>query len=66
MIKKAILKAFDATNYTATVQLEGSLSLWLTNVKVSRGIPSGEMVVGRGVAVLFLTNPEDALIVGVF
>ena len=65
MIKKAILKSFDSTSYTATVQLEGSLSLWLTNVKVSRGIPSGEMVAERWVAILFF-SPEDALIVGVF
>ena len=68
MIKKGILKAFDSTPYTATVQVQGSLSVWLEDVPVSRGIPTVEMVTGRNVSVLFLDpgNPDDAVVVAVW
>ena len=68
MIKKGILKAFDSGTYTATVQVQGSLSVWLDDVPVSRGIPTGEMITGRNVAVLFLDpgNPDDAVVVAVW
>ncbi|GAI29431.1 unnamed protein product, partial [marine sediment metagenome] len=60
MIKRGILKAFDSGTYTATVQVQGSLSVWLDDVPVSRSIPTGEMVTGRNVAVIFLDpgNPS--------
>ncbi len=68
MIVKGILKAFDSTPYTATVQIEGSLSVWLEDIPVSRGIPTAEMVTGRNVAVIFLEagNPDDAVVVAVW
>lgn len=68
MIRKGILKAFDSGTCTATVQIAGSLSVWLENVPVSRGIPTGEMVTGRNVAVIFLDpgNPDDAVVVAVW
>lgn len=68
MVKKGVLKAFDSGTYTATVQVQGSLSVWLENVPVSRGIPTGEMITGRNVAVLFLDpgNPSDAVVVAVW
>ena len=68
MIKKGILKAFDSGTYTATVQVQGSLSVWLEDVPVSRGIPTAEMVTGRNVAVIFLDpgNPSDAVVVAVW
>ena len=67
MVKQGILKTFNAVDYLATIQVIGSLSMWLSNVPVSRGIPSGEMVAGRTVYVLFAdsTNPSAAMIVGV-
>jgi len=67
VIKKAILKSFDAGSYTATVQIVGSLSSWL-EVPVSRGIPSAEMASGRACALLFLdpSNPRDSVIVAVW
>ncbi|MBF6606796.1 MAG: hypothetical protein IVW53_14605 [Chloroflexi bacterium] len=63
-----IIKAWDSTTWTATVQLTGSLTLWLRNIATSRGIPSAEMVVGRKVAVLLFepTNPTDAVIIAVY
>lgn len=68
MIKKGILKAFSSGTYTATVQVQGSLSVWLEDVPVSRGIPTAEMVTGRNVAVIFLDpgNPSDAVVVAVW
>lgn len=67
MIKKGMIRAFDGVTHTAAVQIAGSLSVWLEGVPVSRGIPAGEMVVGRPCAVLFLdeSNPDDAVIVAV-
>jgi hypothetical protein len=68
MIKKGILKSFDSGNYLATVQIEGSLSVWLENIPVSRAIPASEMTSGRSVAVLFHdpANPSDAVIIAVW
>ncbi len=68
MIKKAILKSFDSTTYTASVQIWGSLSMWLKEVPVSRAIPSAEMQVGRACAILFFSpaNPKDAVVVAVW
>ena len=68
MLRRGVLKSFNATGYTATVQVAGSLSVWLEDVPVSRGIPSGEMVIGRAVALLFFddANPQDAVVVGVW
>ncbi len=63
-----ILKAWNAGAYLADVQLTGSLTLWLKSVPTSRGIPSGEMIVGRKVAVLLFdpSNPADAVLVAVY
>lgn len=68
MVKKGVLKAFDSGTYTATVQVAGSLSVWLEDVPVNRGIETGDMVVGRNVAILFLYpgNPDDAVVVAVW
>jgi hypothetical protein len=68
MIKKGILKAFDSDTFLASVQLIGSLSVWLDNVPTSRAIASGDMVAGRNVAVLFIdpSNFSDAVIIAVW
>ena len=68
MIIKGVLKAFDNGTYTATVQLQGSLSVWLEDVSVSRGLPTAEMVTGRNVSVQFheAGNPDDAVVVAVW
>ncbi|MXY36442.1 MAG: hypothetical protein F4Y54_06675 [Dehalococcoidia bacterium] len=41
------LVRFDGSMWRAVVRLEGSASMELTNVAVSRAIPAGEMVAGR-------------------
>ena len=68
MIKRGILKSFDSGTYTASVQIAGSLSVWLDDVPVSRGIPTSEMITGRNVAVIFLDpgNPSGSVVVAVW
>ncbi len=68
MIKKAILKAWYASSYTATIQTAGSARAYLEGIKVARNLPSAEMVPGRTLAVLFLdkNNPADAVVIAVY
>ena len=67
-IKRGIIKGFDSGTYKATVQIAGSLSVWLSEVTVARNIPPTEMVVGRRCAIIFFdeTNPGDAVVMGVY
>ncbi len=67
-IRKGVVKSFDAGTYKATVQVAGSLSVWLAGVAVARNIASGEMLAGRSCAVLFFdaANPQDAVVVAVW
>lgn len=67
-IRKGIVKGFNAATYKATVQVAGSLFVWLEGVSVARNISSSEMVVGRECAVIFFdeTNPQDAVLVAVY
>ncbi len=66
--RKGVLKAFSSGSYTATVQLAGSLKVYLEDVKVARNVPSGEMIVGRRVVVVFFDehNAREAVVVGVY
>jgi hypothetical protein len=68
LIKKGILKSFDSNTYLATVQIAGSLSVWLENILTSRAIAASDMVAGRNVAVLFhdAGNPSDCVVVAVW
>ena len=67
-IKRGIIKGFDSGAYKATVQIAGSLSVWLNEVAVARNIPAAEMIAGRRCAVIFFDeiNPGDAVVVGVY
>ncbi len=66
-IKRGTLKSFDSGTWTAAVQLDGSISSYVT-VAVSRAIDSGELVTGRSVAVLMFdaSNPDDAVVAAVW
>jgi hypothetical protein len=68
MVRRGEIKAFDSGSYTATVQMAGSLAVWLESVPVARNIAAPELIVGRRCAVLFFgdTNPQDAVIVAVY
>lgn len=68
LIKKAILKAWYAGSYTATIQISGTGKTYLEGIPAARNIPSAEMLAGRKVAVLFWegSNAGDAVIIGVY
>jgi hypothetical protein len=59
---------FSCKGIPATIQVQGSLSVWLEDVPVNRGIPTAEMVTGRNVAIIFPDpgNPDYAVVVAVW
>lgn len=67
-VKRGTIQGFDAITYKATVQIAGSLAVWLGEVTVARNIPAPEMVTGRSCAVVFFdpANPADAVLVAVY
>ena len=67
-LKKAVLKSFNSGDYTATIQIAGSYKVYLEGLAVSRGIPAGEMALGRKVAVAFFDehNAKEAVVMAVY
>lgn len=67
-IHQGILRVWNSGAYLADVQLAGSLWLYLRNVPVARNIASGEMTLGRKVAVALFdpSNPDDAVLFAVW
>ena len=67
-LRKSILKSFNSGSYTATIQLIGSLKVYLEDVTVARNIPTVEMTAGRKVAVIFFNeyNSKEAVIIAVY
>lgn len=67
-LKKGILKNFNSGTYTAVVQIAGSYKVYLEDIVVARNIPSGEMVAGRKLAVIFFDehNPKEAVVAAVW
>lgn len=67
-VRRGEIRTFDAGAYTATVQMAGSISVWLSGVPVARNIAAAEVVVGRKCALIFFddTNPDDAVVVAVY
>lgn len=65
VIKKAVIKSYDDDAHKATVQIAGSLGVWLESVRVATDIPAADVVVGRQCAVLFLdpSNQDDAVVI---
>lgn len=67
-VKKAVLKSFNAGDYTATIQLSGSQKAYLEGITVARNLPAAEMVTGRRVGVIFFDehSPKEAVLVAVY
>ncbi|MBI1885430.1 MAG: hypothetical protein HYS09_03825 [Chloroflexi bacterium] len=65
---RGVVKAFDSGTYKATVQLSGSLAVWLEGLAVARNIAAAEIVAGRRCAVAFFdeANPKDAVVIAVY
>jgi hypothetical protein len=68
LTRRGAVQSFDGVAYKAVVQLAGSIPTWLEGVRVSRAIPTAEMVPGRSCAILFPdpANPEEAVVVAVY
>lgn len=67
-LRKAILRSFSSGNYTATIQLIGSLKVYLEDINVARNVPAAEMTPGRKVAVLFFNeyNAKEVVVIAVY
>ena len=67
-LRKAVLRSFNSTDYTATVQLAGSYKVYLEDIAVARNLPLAEMITGRKLAVVFFDehNPKEAVVVAVY
>ncbi len=68
IMKEAILRSFNSGNYTATIEIAGSLKTYLEGVSVARNLPVAEMITGRRLAVIFFDehNVKDAIVVAVY
>lgn len=64
-IRKATVKSYSAATHKATVQVAGSLGVWLDAIRVATDIPAADVVAGRQCTVLFLdpANQDDAVII---
>ena len=67
-LKRGILRGFNSSNYTATVQLASSFKVYLEDIAVARNLGSAEMVSGRKVAVILFDehNPKEAVVIAVY
>ena len=67
-LRKGMLKSFNSSSYTATVQLAGSYKVYLEDVAVARNLPAAEMVAGRKLAVIFFDehNSREAVVVAAY
>jgi hypothetical protein len=67
-LRKAVLRSFNSTDYTATVQLAGSYKVYLEDIAVARNLPEAQMTTGRKTAVLFFDehNPKEAVVIAVY
>jgi hypothetical protein len=64
-LKRGTIKAYSAATHKATVQIAGSLSVWLNDLPVAVDIAPPLVVAGRECAVLLFTddNPDDGVVI---
>ena len=67
-LRKGVLRSFNSSNYTATIQLAGSYKVYLEDITVARNLPTAEMITGRKVAVIFFDehNPKEAVVTAIY
>jgi hypothetical protein len=68
ILKKAILRSFNSTYYTATIEIAGSRKIYLEGISVARNLPTAEMIPDRNLAVVFFDehNAKEAVVIAVF
>jgi hypothetical protein len=66
-LKRGTIRAYAPATHKASVQIAGSLSVWLNDLPVAVDIPPPLVVAGRECAVLLFTddNPDDGVVVAV-
>ena len=68
-LRRGTIRSFNSSTFRADIQLDGSVPTWLTGARVSRAIPSTEMLTGRSCIVAFAADPSDpteAVIIAVY
>ena len=67
-IRRGTLRSFNSGSYTATVEIAGSIAVWLSGVPVARNIAGAELTAGRNVVILQFdaANPQDAVLTAVW
>jgi hypothetical protein len=67
-LKRAVLKSYTGGTHRGSVQIAGSLSVWLEDIAVATDVPAADCVAGRECAVLFFTddNPTDAVVICIY
>jgi hypothetical protein len=66
-IKRGVIKSYSSGTHKASVQITGSLAVWLDALPVATDIPAAEVIPGRECSVLLYTddNPDDGVIITV-
>src|SRR2546422_6888869 len=66
-LKHGVIKSYNSATHKASVQITGSLAVWLDSLPVATDIPAAEVIAGRECTVLLYTddNPDDGLILAV-
>jgi hypothetical protein len=64
-LKRATIKSYTAATHKASIQIAGSLAVWMDAVPVATNIPPAEVIAGRECGVILFTddNPDDAAVV---
>jgi len=67
MIRKAVVRAYDAATHKADLQIVGSHPTLASGLRVATNIPAADVVPGRQATVLLLdpSNPDDALVLSI-
>ncbi len=66
-LRHGVIKSYNAATHKASVQIAGSLAVWLDNVPVATDIAPPLVVAGRECTVIFHDpdNPDDAVVASV-
>jgi hypothetical protein len=67
-VKRATIKSYNAATRRASVQIAGSLAVWLDGIPVASGIDGADVAAGTECGVVFFTddNPNDACVVALY
>ncbi len=67
VLKKAIIRAYTAATHKASLQVAGSLAVWLDSVPVATNIPAADVAAGRACSLLLFDayGPLDAVVISI-